>query len=323
MPSIMTHYWFAMEVLDRLPENKFKDTLKNYAHEYRIGSNGPDMFFYCHAFPWDNQKLNEAYSELGSKVHAEHINDFYHDTIQLITAQNDPVTKEAMISYVAGHLCHWALDSVAHPFIYYRTDGNNPETKYWHSRYEGMIDNYMMDYLKRDNRNCFPARKILDCGSVTKEAIYQIYGPIVHHIWDIEISKEEINKALHDFRSLMTFVYDPIGILYHLFRIYELIKDMDWKYTCHFITGKKDDTIDVFNDTHQKWCNPCDSSDVHHESLWDLFEKAQELCVKVLESFEKAIDTGNDKELLMILQNRSYNTGYSTFKTQKYFNSIY
>ena len=68
--------------------------------------------------PWDVYKSHEL-NRLGSRMHNEHINDFYECAYaQLYKSRQIKKIQERMIVYLFGHLCHWALDKTAHPYIY-------------------------------------------------------------------------------------------------------------------------------------------------------------------------------------------------------------
>ena len=323
MPSILTHYYMAMHVKENLSSDALVSTIEKYPSEFIIGAQGPDIWLYHYAIPWKNSEICAISDELGELVHAERVNDFFADCLNTIRYTEDEEKTLAMISYVAGHLCHWALDSTAHPFVYYRTDGSTEETRYWHCRYEAMLDNYIMDFLRDEKREFQPIRKLLSHDDLCEEAIQEVYYSAFKNVWDVEIQDGFAHDALKDFKTILTWT-NREGFLYRTLALVETMTHSDWKYTSHFITGKKDDTRDILNLTHQRWFHPCDASEVHNESFIELIEQAVVKGSRALDLFADALGKKEDEEFLLdFIGNRNYETGYDHKESMKYFNPIY
>jgi len=323
MPSIITHTLMAEKVLRSLPDAELKTLINNNKQAFLLGVNGPDFLYFYDAMPWNDQKMRSNFTYLANEIHSGHINDFYQKAINVIKNQRDQMLKDVMISYLAGHLCHWALDCTAHPFIFYRTNGTTEETKYWHYRYEAMIDTYMMNYFKAEELVTYPPANLLEHDDLAIEAITKIYAMPVKEIWDFDLNEKNVNKAFKDFHNILMLVYDPIGIWFNIIQTIEIIQKKKWSLTGHFLMLKLDDTKDILNLTKQKWSNPCDCSEVHHDSFIELFDDAIELGVKTLVSFDKVMQKDRATALLNLINNRSYDTGYPDFRTMKYYDSIY
>ncbi|MPM24216.1 hypothetical protein SDC9_70697 [bioreactor metagenome] len=323
MPSIITHTLMAEKTLQELPTGPLKEAINANKEAFLLGANGPDYLYFYNALPWTDQKIRNDFTCLANEVHSSHINDFYHLALKLISNQNDHEIRLAMLAYLAGHLCHWALDCTAHPFIFYRTDGTTPETKYWHYRYEAMIDTYMLDYYKKEELIDLPQASLITYSDFTIQAIADLYGPIVSEIWNFDLDEHQVTKAFKDFHSILMLTYDPVGIWFSIIQLFETIKKDKWSFTGHFITLNKDDAKDILNLTRQKWANPCDCSRVHHDSFIELFRESLYLGNKTLQTLENCLETGRSAKLLTLIDNRSYDTGYSELRSMKYFDPIY
>ncbi|MBR2572026.1 MAG: zinc dependent phospholipase C family protein [Clostridia bacterium] len=101
MPDIIVHTGMGREVLSRLG-------LRLNADVYRFGLLGPDPFlfyrFYVPPF-W------HAANRYSSVMHRERTGDFL--AALALRCREEP----ELFAYLAGFLCHYALDSAAHPFI--------------------------------------------------------------------------------------------------------------------------------------------------------------------------------------------------------------
>ncbi len=323
MPNILSHNYVAQKALNILDSDALKETISKYPQEYSIGAQGPDFLFYHSALPWQDKELSSISNNLGHMAHVEHINDFYQACLDTIREVNDASLQLAMISYVSGHLCHWALDSVAHPFVYYRTDGRTKETKYWHTRYESMLDSYMIDYYKTENMPYLPVKNLLKHDEMCETVIRIIYLSVFKKVWDLDVKEEFIHDGLKDFKAVMSFSGKKT-LLYEILRLYEILTNDNWHFTRYFITGEKDESRDILNLNHQLWTHPADNSEVHHESYPELIEQAIERARKALDLFANALgNQEEDRELLAFIGNRGYDSGKNVPIKIKYADSIY
>ena len=324
MPNVLTHYLHASEVKEGLEKkNSVLDCIELFPKEFSIGSSGPDFLFYYDVFPWQSAKKNKQYASYGGLVHREKINDFYQRAVELCIAEKDTSKKKSMLSFLAGHLCHWALDSQAHPMIFYRTNGTTKETRYWHYRYESMIDTYMAEYKGKSPLKNYPTAKIIQYDKKTVKAISSIYSPVLKELWDVDLEESAVEKSLHDFKAACRILFNPSNYFFYFIQILETIVGLKWIFSSHMIIGKKDLKHDILNENHHKWNNPSDLSIVSHDSFLDLYDRAVQLATQAITLLEEALQTKDTSKLVAFLNNRSYETGLPTYKKMQYYNSIY
>lgn len=105
MPDIVTHNAMGDKVLCRLPLR----ILAEIDHDiFHFSVMGPDPFiFYRFFLPHFRHGVNKR----SHKMHRTNCNRFL---MELLNRSN---TRE-MFSFLAGFLCHFALDSISHPYIY-------------------------------------------------------------------------------------------------------------------------------------------------------------------------------------------------------------
>ena len=110
MPSIITHDTFGHEVYHEL--FGMIGGSRDEAEAFLLGNQGPDPLFYSVALPWLH-----ANHDLGSVMHdakpAELI-DAFKTGLPFLAAPERSVAR----AYALGFLCHYTLDSTAHPFIF-------------------------------------------------------------------------------------------------------------------------------------------------------------------------------------------------------------
>lgn len=128
MPTTYAHYAFGRDVLQKL-NSDLKNTIMNNIDLYNIGLHGPDILFYFKPL-----KSNEV-SSLGHDIHSRTADAFFESARKTITESSSP---EADLSYVAGFICHYMLDSQCHPQI------RKYEDKFTHSEIEAELDRALM-----------------------------------------------------------------------------------------------------------------------------------------------------------------------------------
>lgn len=128
MPTTYAHYKFGMEVLKKL-NNNIKKVILDNIELYNIGLHGPDILFYFNPL-----KSNEI-SIMGHAIHSREARQFFVDARNTINTSSD---YEASLSYIAGFICHYMLDSQCHPYI--RQNENN----FSHSEIEVELDRALM-----------------------------------------------------------------------------------------------------------------------------------------------------------------------------------
>ena len=313
MPNIITHGLFAQTVKKEIKDSQIKQCILKYPHEFMIGSNGPDFLFFYHFF----DKKGKLIRDYGSKLHSSHVNDFYIIACEAINQQEDEVLKEAMISYVAGHLCHWALDSRAHPYIFYRTGDCIGKSAYMHHRFESMMDAMMLKKMLNKTVRDYDYDQLASRSSLSIKAISAIYVPAINQIFQADINEKIIGQALKDWQKLNALLHDPMEVKVKFVEMYEKKVNIPWLYKGNIVPVTIDETYDILNREHKMWCYPTDNTRTSNESFMDIFKRAKELaleCIDVMHDHEK---------LCALLNDETYDSGTQSGQEMIYFDLIY
>lgn len=106
MPSTYAHYRMGVALLPTMPAD-VRRTIGRFRRLFDVGLHGPDIFFY------QNPVLPTAVTALGSKFHEQTGREFFQRACRVARLEK----SEAAQAYIYGALCHYALDSVCHPFV--------------------------------------------------------------------------------------------------------------------------------------------------------------------------------------------------------------
>jgi hypothetical protein len=151
---------------------------------FYLGSQGPDMLFFSHAsvFPGSLHKYGNLMH--GTKVYE--VISFFEDY-----AGNDP----ALYSYIQGYLCHYALDSTAHPLIFAVTDAtvkkNGGKTGVTHVGLEAEIDVWILQQRGRQTTDydVFDYLKVLP---EDRKKLSEMYHEMFLAVYDLDIKTPTI-----------------------------------------------------------------------------------------------------------------------------------
>lgn len=310
MPNIITHTIFCEEVLKEIKNKKYKTIIENHMHEYRIGTNGPDFLFFYGFYPfWKKQDMQIA--NIGATFHNMHINDFYDIAIQQYHNQTNSDLKDAIGTYIIAHYLHWQLDSIMHPYVVYKTGFKEKMSKYYHHRFESMMDTIMLDRYRNETIKSYVAFKNCWLSQYSVKAISNVYCKCIKQCLQQDVSEETIAKSLQDWELAQRYLYDPSGIKYHLVKGYECIVNKPWLFSGNIVRAKIDHHHDVMNDNHKLWLHPCTGAQ-SKESVTDLFSRALENAKIGLPLLFNALDDSNKTNLfLCFIANKTYSNGIS------------
>lgn len=106
MPANYAHYRFGVAMLSKMPADIAR-TVKRFRQLFDVGLHGPDLFFYY------NPLLRTKIGALGTRFHGQTGQEFFGRVCRSLRLH----PTEAGQAYLYGLLCHYALDTVCHPFI--------------------------------------------------------------------------------------------------------------------------------------------------------------------------------------------------------------
>ena len=323
MPNIITHVLFAQDVAKNEKNTEITAIIDRNPHLFAIGANGPDFLFFSHAKPWESYK-SHALNRLGSKMHAQKINAFYDEAIHCITRQTVTNVRKDMMAYLFGHLCHWALDMVTHPYIFYRTGDCKGKSASYHHRMESMIDAIVLKEKRSMSIKDWHSYDICTFDEDMLKAIARIYVPCSKQVYGTEVKVHDLRETLTSWREVQKLLYDPNGRRYKMINTVEKVMRQKWKISGSIVPSQIDEHYDVMNMKKRFWLHPCDSSISSNASFFDLYEEAIDIAMKAIEAAYACIIDGEDSNILCdVLKDRAYDTGMSEGHLMQYFDIIY
>lgn len=292
MPNVWTHIVFGERTAAKAGYQWPSEDVKPF---FRLGAQGPDLFFYHQFWPW---KKNKPVEEIGGKIHQESCGPFLVDMIRYGHRHSSDFYLQA---YILGFLTHHVLDRNAHPYIIYRSG----EKDHKHQRLEVIIDTLLMDEQRGIKTWKTPVYKEIDVGRPLYEPIQKMLEEL---IWEFfpgnaeNLPPQFVDQSYQDMLRALKILFDPIGWKNKAFKT----------QVSPFSYQKVTINNDYFNREHQAWYHPSDEEEKHEESFDDLLKQAEEEGIRILSAVLDYWQSGVEQSYFGIekeLGNLTYDTG--------------
>lgn len=289
MPDAGVHYAFGREVYDSLPQEIQKELIRE---PYTVALYGPDPWFMYR--PRGDKRWRR-----GRRMHTARTGAFL--TALAKRAGSGKGGKE-MFSYLAGFLCHYALDSTTHPYIIWETT-EVCSRKAAHRALEHSLDVLQMEKdgvwggLHALTDNYLPGMKL---PAVMREALDSAY----REVYGWEHCLCSINRCYALYRCLYRLMEKPKGFFVWLTKK----KNSDLLRSLVYSESYMKDA-DPANTEKRTWRNPYDPETVSDESFAELREKARISAVKMITEAWERIGRGEAEQLAAVFGSRSYLSG--------------
>lgn len=247
------------------------------------------------------QDLMAFYKDGLNLTHTTNSKAFFFNLINYIKSnklEDDP----QIMSYLYGHIMHYALDTIVHPYIYYMTnDIPDKGPVGFHMASEEFLGYYLLqEYLglnRTDIKRVFFTNFQWEASEELPEMIDYVYKKTYGCIDAFKAQRKTGNMIkLLDFGS------------------HYMQKDNGRKYLTlinfyNYLSFAKMEENDLTNESHETWFNPITGKS-STKSIVDLVNESIEYAKFLIESVQAVIYGGKSIETLnTVFDNKSYDTG--------------
>ncbi len=276
MPAIISHYLLARRVLATAGMPRVVDR-----DAFLLGAQGPDIFFFFRAFPWQHGKKGLPLGNALHEVRPSVLFDAWRAVIAELPAKDRPIAE----SYLLGFLCHYAADRTVHPYVMATqevmraadpsyADNSNP----YHYRIESAIDTLL---LRRDTGEFAAAYPLIRAVPKRDEQRDRIIATVYHRLLSLVLnvprSSKELSRLTADMRQAMRLMTDRVGFKRAVFRLLERFSKHGAWYSSLIRT---DDVAwyDFMNEEHREWL---DGDGTRTDDVYTLCDAAVSLAVSL------------------------------------------
>lgn len=309
MPDPATHHVFGRQVISELPK-KVRISIDRCIFDRAI--QGPD--------PWSTIGFyggkNKQYAKRSNVMHKSNTGAFLLALANEAKLELSPQT----FSVLAGVICHYCLDKYAHPYIVCKGgefDGTE-ETRAQnggHVRLERAIDSY---YIRHEYGKVpwhFSIPRYLMKLKQYPEGLREPLDKVYEAVYGWEKSFDLINASLRDERLFYSLMQDPFGLVHMLLRPFS---DGKTNYCIYSYYRRDADSgcLDYMNECHNEWRHPFEPNLILTDSFFDLFAKAKQEAVKMIQLSYSWIFCDEPVELDRLFGNANYTTGFDCDDTR-------
>ena len=290
MPDVAVHAAFGREVLASLPEEIREYLLPD---PYTFALFGPDPWFMYK--PWHRREGR------GRRMHTGKPGLFLSSLLR--QAGNSDARRE-MFSYLSGFLCHYALDSIAHPYIIYVTAEERVFPRS-HMSLEHALDAFEIrrgGYEAEKHpvtKHYYPLVRLPESLRPDLDAVFEeVYG--WKNCWKV------LNRSCRRYRLCYRFLENPRGLAARLARLTKRDVLCSMAYSeSQFLSA------DPENTEHRVWKHPFDPSLSFSDSFPELREKARQFAVQLITAAFRLLqyDEGTLESVSALIGNNSYLSG--------------
>lgn len=294
MPAMITHYLFAERVFSKLKKAGVTPEDPDMA---AVGAQGPDIFFFHRVLPWEPGVSYAKQGSLLHKISPAKLFEAFRAGINRAPAED----RAAMIGYVEGFFCHYALDRAVHPFVYYWQEelrreqpGYGTTPHQYHFRIESALDTITLrretGRLVRD----FKLASVIPAGaSQGMAALGRLYQPIFARLLGRpEAEAAHIALAPGDMRRAVSLMTDRSLLKRRL--LLAPVEKLVHKgaFASSLLRPENTTDWDYANESHARWTNPFDEAYESTDSFFELYDLAACEATDMILAFLDALPDG-------------------------------
>lgn len=276
MPNLIAHDFFGQDVYKRL--SNIIGTSTDERDAFLLGCQGPDPLFYGIADP-----RTSKHGQLGSTMHRELVNEqlvAFHNGVAELREEDQGIGR----AYMMGFLCHFMLDSYAHPLVYAMQNAvcsagvDGLDERYGsevHSVIECELDEYLLCHRLGVTVADYPPKdKILIGSDHVLDVISALYVYMTMTVFRTLPDNKHYRICVESFRLAQNILFSPTGVLRDIVGTVETMVRGKSLLAALTHSNVLRETSMFANDEHRTWTDP-DTGEERSESFMDLFQNAE------------------------------------------------
>lgn len=311
MPSMITHSLAAKNTA-RLLTSKGFDFNKQMLF---WGAQGPDVFFY-------HKPLNgkKSLREFGSRLHKLPPEKLFLSLRDYSEKCNIKDVKY-VYSYCYGLLCHLALDSAAHPFVYYfqnvLAEKLGEKQNFMHHKIEHNIDVIMLLGLENRSASKFKIREAYPhCRKGVKAVAKAFAYAINENFTDDTLYESDVYAALKDARKYQNLLLSRKGRRRAIASWIEQKNQLGVSLSCFVRPEEPEKDFDYVNGNGARWINNgLAGGRPSSQNFLQLFDKAVEDASYLAGRFK---DCADHRQPLYFLKDFRFDNGSSKLEVRQW-----
>ena len=309
MPQTITHACFGEDLYNKLP-NSIKKKIAYQKKELMMFSQSTDALMFYNVY---SIMPGKKYRKIQLTFHKNNTNLFFSTLINYMK-DNKYYNDSKTLVFLYGLICHFCLDSIAHPYIIYRTgmfnkkDKSTYKYKGMHSYMESYIDNY---YLKQKDIEKFNLKKFCFSKDKFTKELNDSINYSFKNTYNINNMDKVYYKSLNQMNNFLTlFRLDKYGIKKGVYKFIDLItpkSTFPFKSLSYHIDNY--DNLDFLNLEKREWVYPVDNNIKSNKNFFELYNDALEEAYHIIQEVNSYFFNNKKIDINYLFKNKSYVTG--------------
>ena len=287
MPAILTHDFFGRDVLDAF--GSMDSATLDERDAFLLGNQGPDPLFYLVIHP-----AKARWHSFGTLMHKQSPTELLFAlsrSLDILEGYENDIGH----AYAQGFLCHYALDSRAHPLIYAKQRAicdagvanlNRKNSREVHAEIERELDEMML-FAKRGEtiREYSPASNTLDANEAVLRVVQKMYSFVALTVYGQILDARAFPAGVRCYRAALRGLYSPQGIKR---RLIGLAEGTVRRYSFLAAMAHRPEEVHsswYANPDHETWIHPF-TGEERTSSFWDIYDDALEFAASSIAAFE-------------------------------------
>ncbi len=287
MADFISHHLFGCQALAVFP-SPVQMIAAEYPTCFNWGCQGPDPMFYRKAH------LGGPLHKLGNRMHSENTSELFYALTKGVQTLTGSAHKIAA-AYFFGLLCHYALDSEIHPYVYcrqeqFRSVDPRLSRSAVHSQIEGDIDYLMYERVRAEPVTNFTPEEYYTLEPEEKAVIAVLLHAVLLSVYDEDIHTHELRCAFDDMLNWENFLFSENRLIYKTAQKFERVVRHGPIVTGHMKTERP--AWDALNDERNPWHNPWTPREIRHQTITELFGLARIRAAALAGQYTAQLDSG-------------------------------
>lgn len=317
MPATVCHAKFCMDVYEKVKDKRIAST--DLVKLRMFGQNTDPFMFYN----IESLKPGKKIRDFQYYFHTNKSRSFFINLCNFIKKEN-LYNNSDILTFLYGFICHYALDSITHPFIIYKTgemDKKDPNTYKYNCKHAYM-ETYIDNMIIKKNLNTNPSSFRLDKYCFDLTPFSNELNRVIDYSFEKTFGIKEMSSiyylSLKQMKSfLRKYRYDSLGFKKNLYKTIDIFTPKYiFKFSCLSYHYFKDDN-NYLNLSHNIWYNPINPSIKSTKSFYDLYNDAVENATYIIHKVNEFFSNKNIS-LESVFTNKSYLTGLDCKEKIKY-----
>ncbi len=285
MPNLITHYFFAEEVLNKLPETTRKLIERN-RNAYNLGSIGPDFLYTL-------REIGDVSARYSNRMHFNHV----YETFEKSVIHLNRTRNETQTAYMLGLMTHYVADHTLHPLVYFLAEEGltrDYPAEYQmniHNIIESALDEWVLKERNGLDPRGFSSLYIGEGPHKVKKEIGALYREVINKVYryDVPVIKIEFSFIISNFFGILW--KDKYGIKKKFFNRVEDAFDLKKSVSSLLRPPVGYGKIDLFNEDRRYFNIVRNEESLTNKNMIELYEIALEKSVDYIADFMHAIET--------------------------------